>query len=104
MERQRLFQCLQVPPEQREALVQEAFMTMTAIDEMAPSPVTAHMLHEALREGFGRVFGVETVASPLLPAEERLADELYTTKYTSPVWNLAGAAAWRQSAVLSRGA
>jgi lipoate-protein ligase A len=104
MERQRLFQCLQVPPEQRQALVQEAFMTMTAINEIAPSPVTANMLHEALREGFSRVFGVEIVASPLLPPEERLADELYTTKYTSPVWNLDGAAAWRQSVVLSRGA
>jgi lipoate-protein ligase A len=103
MERQRLFQCLQVPPEQRAALVQEAFMTMTAINEIAPSPVTAHMLHGALREGFSGVFGVEIVASPLCPAEERLAGELYTTKYTSPVWNLEGAMAWRQSVALRRG-
>jgi lipoate-protein ligase A len=104
MERQRLFQCLQVPPEQRATLVQEAFRTMTAINEIASSPVTAYMLHEALREGFGRVFGVEMVESPLLSAEEHLADELYTTKYTSPVWNLEGATAWRQSVVLPRGA
>jgi lipoate-protein ligase A len=104
MERQRLFQCLQVPPEQRQALIQEAFMTMTAINEIAPSPVTANMLHEALREGFSRVFGIALAASPLWPAEERLADELYTTKYTSPVWNLEGAAAWRQSMILRRGA
>jgi lipoyl(octanoyl) transferase len=103
MERQRLFQCLQVPLEQRDALVQEAFMTMTAINEIAPSPVTAHMLHEALREGFGGVFGVEIVDSPLFPTEERLADELYTTKYTNPVWNLEGATAWRQSVVLTHG-
>jgi lipoate-protein ligase A len=104
MERQRLFQCLQVPPEQRQALIHEAFMTMTAINEIAPSPVTANMLHEALREGFSRVFGIALAASPLWPAEERLADELYTTKYTSPVWNLEGAAAWRQSMILRRGA
>ena len=102
MERQRLFQCLQVPPEHRYAFVQEAYTTMTAINEIAPTPVTASMLHEALRQGFGDIFGVDIVAAPLLPEEERLAYELHTTKYASVVWNLDGATAWRRSAVLAR--
>jgi lipoate-protein ligase A len=101
MERQRLFQCLQVPPEHRQALVQEAYTTMTTINEIAPTLVTADMLHEALRQGFSNVFGVDIVAEPLLPEEERLASELHTTKYASAVWNLEGAAAWRHRAALA---
>jgi lipoate-protein ligase A len=102
MERQRLFQCLQVPPDYRQALVQEAYATMIAINEITPTPVTASTLHEALRQGFGAVFGVDIVAEPLLPEEERLANELHATKYASAVWNLEGAAAWRHSVTLAR--
>jgi lipoate-protein ligase A len=102
MERQRLFECLQVPPEQRHLLVQEAYTTMTAVNEIAPMPVTADVIHQALRLGFGETFGIDLVATPLLPEEEGLANELYTTKYTTAVWNLDGAAAWRQSLALTR--
>lgn len=102
MERQRLFQCLQVPPEHRQVLVQEAYATMATINELAPNPVTADMLHEALRQGFGDVFGVDIVAGHLLPEEERLANELHTTKYASAVWNLDGATTWRHRAALAR--
>jgi lipoate-protein ligase A len=70
---------------------------MTAVNEIAPQPVTATMLHEALRQSFSEVFEVEIVAAPLCLAEERLANALYTTKYTNAVWNLEGAAAWRHS-------
>src|SRR5713101_8801594 len=53
MDRQRLFQCLRVPPERRAALVQEAYTTMGAVNEIASTPVTLAALHEALRQGFG---------------------------------------------------
>ena len=36
MDRQRLFQCLRVPPEHRAALVQAAYTTMGAVNEVAP--------------------------------------------------------------------
>ena len=36
MDRARLFQCLRVPPECRDSLVQEAYTTMTAVNEVAP--------------------------------------------------------------------
>jgi hypothetical protein len=54
------------------------------------------MVHEAIRESFGEIFSVEMVEAPVALAEERLASALYTTKYTNAVWNLEGAAAWRQ--------
>ena len=57
----------------------------------------AKVLHEALRRSFSETFEVDVVAAPLCLAEERLANALYTTKYTNAVWNLEGAAAWRQS-------
>jgi lipoate-protein ligase A len=96
IDRHRLFQCLHVPPENREALVQEAYSTMTAVNEIATTPVSASALHEALRQGFATAFGVELIDMPLLPEEQRLATELRTTKYATRVWNLEGAAAWRQ--------
>ena len=40
MDRQRLFQCLRVPPEHRAALVQAAYATMGAVNEVAARPVS----------------------------------------------------------------
>jgi lipoate-protein ligase A len=95
MDRQRLFQCLQVPPERRAALVQEAYTTMGAVNEMAPTPVTLATLHDALRQGFGATFGVELVEMPISPEEWRLAHHLQATKYATDAWNLDGTAVWR---------
>lgn len=96
MDRQRLFQCFRVPPERRQALVQEAYTTMGAVNEMAPTPVTLPAVQEALRQGFRSTLGVEFVETPISPEEWRLAYHLQTTKYTTDTWNLDGAAAWRQ--------
>jgi lipoate-protein ligase A len=96
LDRQRLFACLCVPPEHRDTLIQEAYCTMTAVNEMAITPVNASAVHRALREGFAATFDVELVEMPLFPAEQQLAEELRTTKYATAVWNLEGAAAWRQ--------
>lgn len=97
MDRQRLFQCLLVPPERRAALVQEAYTTMGAVNEVAQTPVTPDVLHEALRQGFGMTFGVDMVEMPISPEEWRLAYHLQATKYATDAWNLDGAAAWRHS-------
>jgi lipoate-protein ligase A len=97
IDRHRLFQCLHVPPESRAELVQEAYTTMIAVHEIATTPVSAGALHDALREGFATAFGVELSDLPMLPEECRLATELRTTKYATSVWNLEGAAAWRNS-------
>jgi lipoate-protein ligase A len=99
MDRHRLFQCLHVPPEHRDTLVQEAYTSMTAVNEIAPTPVSASALHHVLREGFTASFGVDFVETPLLPEECRLARELRVSKYATCVWNLQGAAAWRKRAV-----
>ena len=96
MDRQRLFQCLQVPPEQRAALVQAASTTMAAVNEVAAQPVAPVALHAALRQGFGVTFGVELIEMPIAPEEWRLAQHLRATKYATDAWNLDGAAAWRQ--------
>jgi len=95
MDRQRLFQCLQMPPERRAALVQEAYTTMGAVNEMAPTPVTLATLHDALRQGFRTTFGVELVEMPISPEEWRLAHHLQATKYATDAWNLDGTAVWR---------
>jgi lipoate-protein ligase A len=47
LDRQRLFDCLRIPPQQRVGLVQEAYDTMTAIHEVATRPVCTSALHEA---------------------------------------------------------
>ena len=96
MDRQRLFQCLQVPSERRAALVQAAYTTMAAVNELVPTPVTLRALQDALRQGFSTTFGVELVETPISPEEWRLAQHLQATKYTTDTWNLDGAAAWRQ--------
>jgi lipoate-protein ligase A len=95
MDRQRLFECLRVPPEYRTELVQTAYTTMGAVNEVAVRPVTLAALHAALRQGIGAVFGVDLVAMPISPEEWRLAQQLRATKYTTDAWNLDGAAAWR---------
>ncbi len=96
MDRQRLFQCLRVPPEHRAALVQAAYTTMGAVNEVAEQPVSLAALHAALRQGFRTTFGVELIDMPISPEEWRLAQHLRTTKYLTDAWNLDGAAAWRQ--------
>jgi lipoate-protein ligase A len=95
MDRQRLFQCLRVPPEHRAALVQTAYATMGAVNEVAEKPVLLAALHAALRQGFSTTFGVEFVDMPLSPEEWCLTQHLRTTKYATDFWNLDGAAAWR---------
>jgi lipoate-protein ligase A len=95
LDRQRLFACLRMPLEHRQALVQEAYHTMTAINEMTINPVNASAVHRALRDGFMGTFGIELIEAPLLPQEERLAQELQATKYAVPLWNLGGPSAWR---------
>ena len=96
MDRRRLCQCFRVPPERRQALVQEAYTTMGAVNELAPTPVTLPAVHDALRQGFSTTFGVEFVETPIALEEWRLAQHLQATKYTTDAWNLDGAAAWRQ--------
>jgi lipoyl(octanoyl) transferase len=96
LDRQRLFACLRVPPGQRDTLVQEAYRTMTTINEMTINPVNASTVHQALQGGFAATFGMELVEMPLLSEEQRLAEELRATKYATSVWNLAGPAAWRK--------
>ena len=96
MDRQRLFQCLRVPPEHRVELVQAAYTAMGAVNEVTEKPVSPAALHAALRQGFGATFGVEWVDMPISPAERRLAQHLRATKYATDAWNLDGAAAWRQ--------
>ena len=95
MDRQRLFQCLRVPLEHRAELVQAAYTTMGAVNEVAALPVSLAALHAALRQGIGAVFGVELVDMPISPEEWRLAQHLRATKYATDAWNLDGAAAWR---------
>jgi len=97
LDRQSLFQCLLVPPERRAALVQEAYATMGAVNEMLSTPVTLPAVHDALRQGFRTTFGVELVEAPISPEEWRLAQQLQATKYATDTWNLDGAAAWRHS-------
>ena len=97
LDRQRLFECLHVPPAQRAALVTEAYTSMAAVHEVATDSISPAALHEALRVGFATTFGVEVVPGALLPEEQYLAQELYTTKYTTSTWNLDGAVAWRRA-------
>jgi lipoate-protein ligase A len=96
LDRQRLFACLRVPPEHRDLLVQEAYASMAAVNEVLPTPVSPAALHDALRAGFGAALDIELLEAPMLPEEWRLATELRQTKYVTTAWNLAGATAWRQ--------
>lgn len=104
LDRQRLFRCLRLPAERRPALIREAYITMAAVNEIAPAMVDAEALHETLRTGFATSFGVELRATPLLPEELRLAQQLRATKYATAAWNLGGPAAWRQTPAAVSGA
>lgn len=95
LDRQRLFQCLRVPPKRCAALVQDAYTTMGAMNEILTTPVTPRAVHDALRQAFGATFDVELVEAPVSPEEWRLAQQLQAAKYTTEAWNLDGAAAWR---------
>ena len=96
MDRQRLFQCLRVSRDRRDTLIQEAYTTMTAVNEIATPPVRASALCDALRTSFASSFNVTLVDAPLRVEECGLAEQLRTTKYATPAWNLEGAAAWRK--------
>ncbi len=98
LDRQRLFQCLKVPLDQRDALVREAYATMIAVHEAAPAPLALHDIHNALRHGFATAFATPVIAGDVHPGEWQMAYELYTTKYATAIWNRDGAAAWRHMA------
>ena len=97
LNRVRLFQCLQTAPEYRSALIQEAYTTMTSINEIAPAPIPVAIIHRALQAGLAASFDIEFIQDTLQPAELQLATELRTTKYATYSWNYTGAAAWRRS-------
>jgi lipoyl(octanoyl) transferase len=97
LDRQRLFQCLRVPPEQHDALVQEAYATMIAVHEAATTPIAITDIHAALRHGFAATLAAPMIEGELRPEEWQMACKLYTTKYASTVWNHDGPAAWRQT-------
>jgi lipoate-protein ligase A len=97
LDRQRLFQCLQVPPEQRDALVQAAYATMIAVHEAATAPIAINDIHAALRRGFATTLATPVVEGDVRPEEWQTARELYASKYATTAWNYEGAAAWRQT-------
>ena len=97
LDRQRLFQCLRVPPAQRDALVQEAYATMIAVQEAAATPLAIDDIHAALRHGFAATLNAPVAPGKVRPEEWRMAQALYATKYATAVWNHDGAAAWRQT-------
>ncbi len=97
LDRQRLFQCLRVPPKQHDALVQEAYTTMIAVHEAATTPIALDDIHEALRHGFATSLATSVIEGEVQPEEWQIAQELYTSKYATTTWNLDGASAWRQT-------
>ncbi len=96
LDRQRLFQCLRVLPDQHHALVEEAYTTMTAVDEATAVSIGAADVHEALRHGFATTLDAPIVEGDITPQEWHTACELDATKYATTTWNHDGAAAWRQ--------
>lgn len=98
LDRQRLFACLRVPTDRRAQLLREAYASMVAVNEVAPIPLDAAALHQALRQGFADCLtdGAELIAGQLSAAERRLAEELRRTKYGADAWNLGSPAAWRR--------
>jgi lipoate-protein ligase A len=86
-----------VPPEQHDALVQEAYATMIAVSEAAIAPIALHDIHAALRHGFATTLATPVIEGEVQPGEWQMARELYTSKYATTVWNYEGAAAWRQA-------
>jgi lipoate-protein ligase A len=102
LDRQRLFQCLKVPPAQHDALVQEAYATMIAVHEAATAPIAITDIHEALREGFATTLAIPVVDGEVHPEEWQTARELCASKYATDVWNYEGAAAWRQMTAMTQ--
>jgi lipoate-protein ligase A len=98
LDRHRLFACLRIPAERRAQLLSEAYASMVAVNEVAPAPLDAAVLHRALRQGAADCLtdGADLVAGDLSPTERCLAEELRHTKYGSDVWNIDGPAVWRQ--------
>jgi lipoate-protein ligase A len=97
LDRARLFQCIQTAAEHQADLIQEAYTTMTAINEIAPAPIPIPTIHRALQEGLAASFGITFIQDTLKPAEQRLATELRTTKYATHSWNCIGATTWRRN-------
>ena len=98
MDRQRLFACLRVPAGRREQLLNEAYASMAAVNEVAPVPLDAAALQRAIRQGFAEWLagGAGMAAGGLSAAERGVAEKLRLTKYDSDAWNLDGPAAWRR--------
>ena len=98
MDRHRLFACLRVPDDQRQQLLEEAYASMVAVNEVAAAALDVAALQRALRHGFAKCLadGAGMVAGALSADESRVADELRRTKYDSDAWNLDGPAAWRR--------
>lgn len=98
MDRQRLFACLRVPVDRRAQLLREAYASMVAVNEVAPIPLDAAALHQALRQGFVDCLtdGAGLTSGELSPAECRLTEELRYIKYGTDAWNLGSPAVWRQ--------
>ena len=101
MDRQRLFACLRVPAGRRAQLLNEAYASMAAVNEVASTPLDAAVLHRALRQGVTECLtdGAELITGEMSPAEHRLAEELRHTKYGTNAWNLDGPTAWRRQTV-----
>lgn len=97
LDRARLFQCLQTAAEHQTDLIQEAYATMTAVNEVATSPISTSTIHRALQNELAAAFDIEFIHDTLQAAEQRLATELRNTKYATQSWNYTGAAAWRRS-------
>lgn len=97
LDRRRLFQCLRTTSAYQADLIQEAYATMTAINEIALSPISPSAIHHALQNELAAAFDIEFIHDTLQAAEQRLATELRTTKYATRTWNYTGAAAWRRN-------
>ena len=79
-------------------LLDEAYASMAAVNEVAPAALDVAALQRALRQGFADCLtdGAGLVAGGLSADESRVADKLRRSKYGSDAWNLDGPAAWRR--------
>jgi lipoate-protein ligase A len=69
-------------PEQSEKLR----CSVTAVNEVIPSPVSAETLCSVLQKGFIDELGIDLSEEPLTPAEKALSGQL-VKKYESDAWN-----------------
>ncbi|MDP2855352.1 MAG: lipoate--protein ligase family protein [Smithellaceae bacterium] len=60
--------------------------SVTAVNEVIPSPVSAETLCSALQKGFIDELGINLSEGPLTPAEKALSSQL-VKKYESDAWN-----------------